>query len=89
VRSNLKSIDTVGHILDVLKFTAKCLFIDKPSIVDDSNLLVDVLMLMPESWTYDPVKIHLITKLIHEIVQIDFNNEFFIITKILSINKIG
>lgn len=88
MRTNLKYIDTVGQTLDVLKFTCKCFFIDKPSIIEDYNLLVDVFLMLPESWTYDPVKIHLITKLIYEIVQNDFNNELYIITKVININKI-
>jgi len=35
------------------------------------------------------LQVHLITKTIHEVLQGDFNNTYFILTKLININKFG
>lgn len=42
--------------------------------------------ILPESWSSDPVKTHLLTKLIHETAN-DCNNSLYVISKLLVIRK--
>lgn len=112
VRGQLKSLETVGQILDALCFTIKMLFVQKSSTTTaDLLLLNEIFQLMPSQWESDPVKVsaprvrahrvifnynplclnalqvHLITKIIYETLNADFNNTMSVITKIICINN--
>ncbi|CRL03037.1 CLUMA_CG016456, isoform A [Clunio marinus] len=90
VRGQLKSLETVGQILDFLGFTIKMLFVEKSTTTTDLSLLNELFQLMPAQWETDPVKVHLITKIIYETLNADFNNTMHVITSIICINnKLG
>lgn len=57
VRGQLKSLETVGQILDFLSFSIQMLFVEKPLTTTDLMLLNDIFQLMPELWESDPVKV--------------------------------
>lgn len=57
VRGQLKSLETVGQILDFLGFSIQMLFVEKPLTTSDLMLLNDIFNLMPASWESDPVKV--------------------------------
>lgn len=58
VRGQLKSLETVGQILDVLCFAIKMLFVQKSSTTTaDLLLLNEIFLLMPSQWESDPVKV--------------------------------
>lgn len=57
VRGQLKSLETVGQILDFLGFAIKMLFVEKSMTTTDLMLLNDMFELMPSSWESDPVKV--------------------------------
>lgn len=57
VRGQLKSLSTVGEILDYLSFSIRMLFVDKSMTTTDLLLLNDIFQLMPSSWESDPVKV--------------------------------
>ncbi|KAG5678648.1 hypothetical protein PVAND_008304 [Polypedilum vanderplanki] len=88
VRGQLKRTETVGEILDILKFSVKMLFVDC-IIAPGITLLNEIFQLLPVPWNQDPVKIHLITKTIYETSNHDFNNTMFILNKIIDFNKLG
>lgn len=56
VRGQLKSLDTVGQILDFLGFSIKMLFVEKDTTAD-VLLLTDIFQVMPSAWETDPVKV--------------------------------
>lgn len=58
VRGQLKSLSTVGQILDHLSFSIKMLFVEKSVTTSDLLLLNDIFQLMPASWESDPVKVN-------------------------------
>lgn len=118
VRDRLKSLSTVGQILDHLSFSIKMLFVEKSMTTTDLLLLNDIFQLMPTSWESDPVKVnchrreylfstlsyilrdafnyntfclqvHLITKIVYETLNADFNNTLYVITKICVNKKLG
>jgi hypothetical protein len=58
LRDQLKSMETVGHILNVIKFSIKIILVEK--VVggeNDVTLLSDVFQLLPEKFCQDPVKV--------------------------------
>lgn len=57
VRGQLKSLETVGQILDFLSFSIQMLFVEKPLTTTDLMLLNDIFQLMPVLWESDPVKV--------------------------------
>lgn len=57
VARKLKSLETVGQILDFLGFSIQMLFVEKPLTTTDLMLLNDIFQLMPASWESDPVKV--------------------------------
>lgn len=57
VRGQLKSLETVGQILDFLGFTIKMLFVPKSLTTTDLLLLNEIFQVMPSSWESDPVKV--------------------------------
>lgn len=57
VRGQLKSLQTVGQILDFLGFTIKMLFVPKSMATSDLLLLNEIFQIMPSSWESDPVKV--------------------------------
>lgn len=59
VRGQLKSLETVGQILDFLGFSIQMMFVEKPLTTTDLMLLTDIFQLMPSSWESDPVKVNL------------------------------
>lgn len=57
VRGQLKSMDTVGQILDVMKFSVKMLLVKK-SVGDIGIILLnEIFQLLPKNWEEDPVKV--------------------------------
>jgi hypothetical protein len=59
-RGQLKSLATVGQILDFLGFSIKMLFVEKKSMTNNDLLLLnEIFQLMPSSWESDPVKVNL------------------------------
>jgi hypothetical protein len=89
VRGQLKSMDTVGQILDIMKFSVKMLLVEN-SVGDIGIILLnEIFQLLPKNWEEDPVKVHLITKTVYETSNQDFNNTFFILTKIINFNRLG
>lgn len=57
VRGQLKSMDTVGQILDVMKFSVKMLLVEK-SVGDIGIILLnEIFQLLPKNWEEDPVKV--------------------------------
>jgi hypothetical protein len=62
VRGQLKSLETVGQILDFLGFSIKMVFVEKNSTTNhDLLLLNEIFQLMPASWESDPVKVSLVS----------------------------
>lgn len=59
VRGQLKSLETVGQILDFLSFSIQMLFVEKPLTTTDLMLLNDIFQIMPVLWESDPVKVSL------------------------------
>ena len=57
VRGQLKSMDTVGQILDIMKFSVKMLLIEG-SVGDIGIILLnEIFQLLPKQWEEDPVKV--------------------------------
>jgi hypothetical protein len=57
VRGQLKSMDTVGQILDVMKFSVKMLLVEN-SVGDIGIILLnEIFQLLPKNWEQDPVKV--------------------------------
>lgn len=62
VRSQLKSMDTVGQILDVMKFSVKMLLVENCVGNVGIILLNEIFLLLPENWQDDPVKVCTVTQ---------------------------
>lgn len=57
VRGQLKSMDTVGQILDIMKFSVKMLLVEN-SVGDIGIILLnEIFQLLPKNWEQDPVKV--------------------------------
>lgn len=85
-----EKLKTVGQILDFLEAFLNLIFMnyqrDSACIVLETEIFNNFFNLLPEAWSSDPVKTHLLTKLIHEQAN-DFNNSLFICSKLIAIKK--
>lgn len=85
-----EKLKTVGQILDFLEAFLHLTFMDYQRNATCIALEVEIFNnffdLLPESWSSDPVKTHLLTKLIHENAN-DFNNSLFVCSKLIVIKK--
>jgi TFIIF-interacting CTD phosphatase-like protein len=50
-------METVGEILDTLKFSVKMLFVEDCVIASGTTLLNEIFQLLPVPWNQDPVKV--------------------------------
>ena len=57
VRGQLKSMDTVGQILDIMKFSVKMLLVENSVGEIGIILLNEIFQLLPKNWEEDPVKV--------------------------------
>ena len=57
VRGQLKSMDTVGQILDIMKFSVKMLLVENSVGEIGIILLNEIFQLLPKNWEQDPVKV--------------------------------
>lgn len=59
VRGQLKSLETVGQILDFLSFSIQMLFVEHVGSLTTTDLMLlnDIFQLMPVLWESDPVKV--------------------------------
>lgn len=57
MRGQLKSMGTVGQILDVMKFSVKMLLVE--NCVGDIGIILlnEIFQLLPKNWEEDPVKV--------------------------------
>lgn len=83
-------LKTVGQILDFFEAFLKLMFMkytrSPVCITIEVEIFNDFFTILPESWSSDPVKTHLLTKLIHETAN-EFNNSLYIMSKLVVIKK--